>query len=277
MSDPRRPAGYDPNGPQWAQPTEPPADYHYSGMNPGMSPDVYPAYGNYYSYPSYVPPTTARPTEQLPPYWTQTQYPSPAPPPAEPPPPSPKSRRWLWLAAGGAVVLVIGLVLALVIAHGSSRDDTLVAPLPPMPESSPHVPLPRDETPPAWTPPTIPTPPRRTATATAEPAVPVVPPPAGGIPTTTQPAATENVVYSVTGPGRAISITYVDTGGVLQMEFNVVLPWTREVVLTPSASRAASVTVINVGRDINCSVTLNGTVTRQRTGSGLTICSSLGG
>lgn len=263
MSDPRRPAGYDPNGPHWAQPTEPPADYY---------PGVDPAYGNYYSYPSYIPPTTTRPTEPLPPYWTQTQYPPPVPRPAEPPPP--KSPRWLWLAAGAAVVFVICLVLALMIANGSSREDTLVAPLPPMPQPSPQVPLPTIEIP-TWTP-TAPTPPRRNPTITTEPTVPVVPPPIGEVPPTTQAAATETVVYNVSGVGRAISITYVDTGGMLQMEFNVVLPWSREVVLTPSASRAASVTVINVGREINCSITLNGTVTRQRTGSGLTICSSLG-
>ena len=35
---------------------------------------------------------------------------------------------------------------------------------------------------------------------------------------------TETVDYNVDGTGRAISITYVDTGGVLQTEFNVMLP-----------------------------------------------------
>ncbi len=269
MSDPRRPGEYDPNRSHWAQPTEAP-DYQYPGVDP--------AYGNYYSYPSYTPPTTQGPTEPLPPYWTQTQYPlsrypQPGPPPAESPPPEPKSPRWLWLVAGGAVVLVICLALALVIANGSSRDDTLVAPLPPMPESSPPVPLPTTGRTPAWTPTT----PRKTRPTTTEPTTTTVPPPIPAVPPTTESAATETVVYSVTGPGRAISITYVDTGGLLQMEFNVVLPWSRQVALSASTSRAASVTVINVGREISCSIALNGAVTRQRTGSGLTICSSLGG
>ena len=93
----------------------------------------------------------------------------------------------------------------------------------------------------------------------------------------TEEAATESVVYNVSGEGRAISITYVDTGGILQMEFNVALPWSREVSLSPSTVKAASVTVINVGRDISCSITLNGTQTEQRSGNGLTICSSIGG
>ena len=84
------------------------------------------------------------------------------------------------------------------------------------------------------------------------------------------------MVYSVTGEGRAISITYVDSGGVLQMEFNVVLPWSKEVTLAPPASNAASVTVLNVGRDVTCTVTVDGAQVRQRTGSGLTICAAAG-
>ena len=46
----------------------------------------------------------------------------------------------------------------------------------------------------------------------------------------------QTVVYNVTGDGRAISITYVDTGGMMQTEFNVVLPWSKEVSLPASAS-----------------------------------------
>jgi hypothetical protein len=63
---------------------------------------------------------------------------------------------------------------------------------------------------------------------------------------------------------------------VLQMEFNVVLPWTREVSLTAPASSAASVTVLNVGREVTCSVTVDGKQVRERTGTGLTICASIG-
>ena len=260
MSDPRRPEGYDPNRPQWSQPTE---------QLGSQYPPVDPAYGSPYSYPGYVPsapPPGPEPTQQLPPYWTQTQYQPPPPPPSEPPPGPPKSPRWLWVLAGAAVMLVVGLVIALVIANGSARDDTAVAPLPPMPEPSTTVPLPTT---------TRTTAPRTTTTTSPQTSAPTATSP-GSPTTTTDAAATETVVYNVTGEGRAISITYVDTGGMLQMEFNVVLPWSREVALSPSTAKAASVTVINVGREVGCSITLNGAQMQQRSGTGLTICSSVG-
>ena len=74
------------------------------------------------------------------------------------------------------------------------------------------------------------------------------------------------------GQGRAINITYVDTGGVMQTEFNVALPWSKEVSLSAPAKGSASVAVVNVGRDVTCSVSVNGTQIRQRSGRGLTIC-----
>lgn len=92
----------------------------------------------------------------------------------------------------------------------------------------------------------------------------------------TAPGETETVVYDVTGTGRAINITYVDTGSMMQTEFNVVLPWHKEVSLPKPAAQSASVTVINVGRDITCSVTINGVQVRSQTGTGLTICSGSG-
>ena len=84
------------------------------------------------------------------------------------------------------------------------------------------------------------------------------------------------MTYEVTGDGRAINITYVDTGSVLQTEFNVMLPWSKEVELPEPAEDSASVTVINVGREVTCTVTVNGLSVQQRTGSGLTICSATG-
>lgn len=253
MSDPRRPDGGEPNR-QWSQPTEP-----LGGRYPQYTD---PAYAGQYTYPSYVPPAVPNPTEPLPPYWTQSQYPPPtgaAPPP--PPPEPPKSPRWLWIVAAVAVLLVVGLVIALVIANGSSREDTVVAPLPPMLEPSLTTTAPTTTS-------RIPTTTSRTPTTTSMPGV--------GPTETTTPGATDDVVYSVTGDGRAISITYVDSGGVMQTEFNVVLPWTREVSLTAPASTAASVTILNVGREITCSVTVNGTQVRQRTGRGLTLCTAIG-
>ena len=81
-------------------------------------------------------------------------------------------------------------------------------------------------------------------------------------------AETETVVYDVTGTGRAINITYVDAGGVLQTEFNVMLPWSKEVQLTKPADRSASVSIINVGREISCSITLAGRQIRGAHGIG---------
>ena len=74
---------------------------------------------------------------------------------------------------------------------------------------------------------------RRRRTPSLRPLPPIVP-----VPTTTPPervrdtwARPRRVVYNVDGNGRAINITYVDTGGVLQTEFNVMLPWSKEVEL----------------------------------------------
>jgi hypothetical protein len=215
-------------------------------------------------YPPYVDPAYAG---QLPMYpnptaqWAQRPWPAGQPPPGRPPsgspvdggesgpPEPPRSPRWLWLVAGAAALLVVGLVIALMIVNGSAKKSTTVSPLPTMPG--------------ATAPTRIPTPtrlPPGPSTGTA--------PPSAGTPQT--------VVYSVTGQGRAISIAYIDTGGVLQTEFNVTLPWSKQISLTPPASTAASVTVVNIGEQITCSVTVDGTQVRQRTGTILTICAAAG-
>jgi hypothetical protein len=185
------------------------------------------------------------------------QYP-PEEPPQPPPPEGPKSPRWLWFVAGISVLMVIGLVIALVIVN-SSRQQTVVAPLPSMTE-------------PSFTTPTPTTSPR--------PTIPVFPlPTLPSTPSTTSPStpgATETVVYDVSGDGRAINITYVDTGGVLQTEFNVMLPWSKEVELAQPAEDSASVSIINVGREVSCSITVNGVQVQQRTRAGLTICTAAG-
>jgi hypothetical protein len=103
--------------------------------------------------------------------------------------------------------------------------------------------------------------------------VPTAPPPPTESPGS---GAAQTVVYSVTGEGRAISIAYIDTGGVLQTEFNVMLPWRKEVSLTSPASTAASVTVVNIGEQVTCSVSVDGEQVRQRTGTILTICAPAG-
>ena len=231
-----------------------------------------PAYASQAPYgPTYQAPATPAPTEQLPayspygydPYATGqygAQYP-PGEPPEPPSPEGPKAPRWLWLVAGIAVLMVIGLVIALVIVN-SSRQQTVFAPLPSMTEPSFTTPTP---------------------TSSPRPTIPVFPlPTLPGTPSTpgptgpSTPGATETVVYDVSGDGRAINITYVDTGGVLQTEFNVMLPWSKEVELAQPAEDSASVSIINVGREVNCSITVNGVQVQQRTGAGLTICTATG-
>jgi hypothetical protein len=222
-----------------------------------------PAYASQAPYgPTYQAPAAPAPTERLsyPPYsadpYATGQYGPPGEPPQ--PPEGPKSPRWLWIVAGLAVLTVIGLVIALVVVN-SSKQDVIVAPPPTMPEPSST---------------------RPTPTTTLRPTIPVFPlPTLPSGPSTSSPStpgATETVVYDVAGDGRAINITYVDTGGVLQTEFNVMLPWSKQVQLAQTAKNSASVSIINVGREVTCSISVNGVQVQQRTGSGLTICTAAG-
>jgi hypothetical protein len=253
MNDPRR---------QGSDPTQ-------SAGN-GYPPSTDPAYAGQYYGPGYgtpgygqgVPPNMQQPTEQLPSYWYQGGGP-PGNEPPEPPPGPPKSPKWLWIAAAVAVLLVVGLVIALVIVTSSARESTVVAPLPPL--SSETTTAPRATTlVPSTTRPTLPTTSREPGTA--------VPPPTN----TPSPTGTDAVVYTVSGDGRAINITYVDTGGIMQTEFNVMLPWSKEVSLASPARASASVAVVIVGRVVTCSVSVNGSSVRERTGRGLTICTGAG-
>jgi hypothetical protein len=242
-----------PNGAEPTDPLGPPYPGYPDPAYAGQSP-----YGPTYSAPAVPNPT--EPLTQYPAYGTGQygqygagQYPPGAAPPEPPPPERPGSPRWLWLLAAAAVVMVVGLVIALVIANGAARQQTVVAPLPAMTEPSFTTPEPT----PTTTPPSMPILPFPTLTPPTDSAT---------------PGDTEPVVYEVTGDGRAINITYVDTGSMMQTEFNVVLPWRKEVDLPKPAQESASVTVINVGRDVTCSVTVNGVQVREHTGAGLTIC-----
>ncbi|WNG85948.1 MmpS family transport accessory protein [Mycobacterium sp. ITM-2016-00317] len=226
-----------------------------------------PAYASQAPYGQpYQPPSAPQPTERLPAYspygydpYATGQYP-PQPPhsPGGEPPKDPKPPRWLWVVAGVAVLLVIGLVIALVIVK-SSEQQTVVAPLPAAPEPSF----------------TTQTPTTTSRTPTTRPSTPVLPAPTRPSTSPTEPTvpgATDAVVYTVAGTGRAINITYVDTGGLLQTEFNVMLPWSKEVALPQPAEESASISIINVGREVTCSITVDGAQLDQRTGAGLTIC-----
>jgi hypothetical protein len=227
-----------------------------------------PAYASQAPYgPTYQAPAVPPPTEQLPAYspygydpYATGQYGPPGGPPQPPEPEGPKSPRWLWIVAAVAVLTVIGLVIALVIVN-SSKQETVVAPLPSVPEPTSTKPTPTTTRPtvPVFPVPTVPSTPSTTGPSTPG-----------------TPGATETVVYDVSGDGRAINITYVDTGGVLQTEFNVMLPWSKEVQLAQPAEDSASVSIINVGREVSCSISVNGVQVQQRTGAGLTICTAVG-
>jgi hypothetical protein len=258
MNDPRRPDRFDPpypgSGPVVDYPAYADQDPYaptYGGQVPPWGPPP----------PRWAPnPNDTNPTRRLPAqYWSQDQPPPGGIPPegsTPPPPQGPRSPRWLWVVAAGAVLVVVALVVALVIANGSEKDQTAIEPLPPMPSPSSTLPLPTA---------------RSTPTPTAAPE----PPPTIGptLPSeTTSPGALQTVVYTVNGDGRAISISYIDTGNIIQTEFNVVLPWSKEVSLPKSTIHPANVTIVNIGHNVTCSVTVAGVQVRQRTGVGITIC-----
>ncbi|MGK2880830.1 MAG: MmpS family transport accessory protein [Mycobacterium sp.] len=219
-------------------------------------PNSYPAYSGY-SSSSHQP----NPTEQLPRDWAYaTQNPQPPPPPQSP---RSKTPKWLWVLAGAAVTLVIGLVGALVISGGS--DTTTNRQTPSVSADDPTF------TEPTTTP--TPTPTTRSTTTSPTPS-----PPADTstplLPTeTSSSGVTEAVQYEVTGEGRALNITYVGTDNVMQTDYNVSLPWSTEVTLEEPANEVASVVVVNVGREVSCSVSVAGVVVSSNTGSGVTVCS----
>jgi hypothetical protein len=233
----------------------PPADPAYADQAGPYAP----TYGGY--SPQWA--SSLNDTKQLPAYWQQQLPPSGELPQeglAPAPPGGPKSPRWLWIAAGAAVLLVVALVGALVLANDAIKTQTAVPPLPAMPEPSTQTTTPSTRT----------SPPSRTLR-------PAPPPSESLLPTeTTGPAVMQDVVYNVTGEGRALSIMYIGTGDVIQTEFNVALPWTKEVTLSKSAIHPANVTIVNFGHDVTCSITIDGVQVGQRAGGGLTICDARG-
>ncbi|WP_155918017.1 MULTISPECIES: MmpS family transport accessory protein [unclassified Mycolicibacterium] len=243
-------SGYPVNYPDPAYANQPPYQGSYPVV-PGPTPQAVPPAGS----------SVPNPTQQLPSYPpygydpnASGQYGAGSPPPGAPTPPEPDNhepRLWLWILAAVAVLVVLGLVIALVIANGS-RQETVLAPQPITPQ-------------PGFT--TSPTAPTRTSRAPRP-----IPAPTTAPPTATTPGPTETVTYEVTGEGRAINITYLDTGNMLQTEFNVALPWSKQVELAQPATETASVSVVNFGPEVACTVTVNGVQTQHRTGSGITIC-----
>jgi Mycobacterium membrane protein len=255
MTDPRRP--------EWLSASQEGSD----ASDPQDRPYVDPAYADQAPYaqtyagsaaqwaPSH---TEGNPTRELPAYWQEEQALSgelPRQGLTAPLPEGPKSPRWLWFLAGASVMLVVGLGIALFLANGALKTQTAVPPLPAMPESSST------------------TPSRSTAPSTSRHPRPL-PLPTGSPTETTGPAVVQSVVYNVAGDGRAISISYMDTGGVMQTEFNVALPWSKEVSLTKSSLHPPILTIINIGHNVTCTLTVAGVQVLQREGVGLTVCNA---
>jgi hypothetical protein len=248
MNDPRR-SEHTRSAQEWTeetrrirQPYPQYVDPAYSGQSSYSPP----------SYPGSAPNANANhPTDKIPQYWLHGQ-PPPDQPPEEPTPRRPKAPRWLWIAAAAAVLLVSALVIALVLANGTARKQNEV----------PALPLPSPSNPPS----SAPASPSPSASASA--------------PTSTESSepgnasAMQTVVYNVTGEGRAISITYVDDDGMMQTEFNVALPWSKEISLPASGNAKANITIINIGHDVTCSLTVDGVEVNERTGVGLTVCNT---
>lgn len=268
MNDPRRPELFSPplSG---SEPTDPRDRWYPPPVDPAYADEApfAPTYGMPFA-PWAPQPNQADATAQVPPYRQAHGQPPPGEVPPEgvgpPPPEGPKTPRWLWVAAGTAVLLVVGLVVALVVVNGALRTQTAVPPLLPMPEPSTWVPTPTTAPPtlsprsphPAPVPPTL------------EPETPSE--------TTGPPAAMQDVVYNVAGEGRALSIMYIAAGDLIQTEFNVALPWSKRVRLAKSPVHPASVTIVNFGHDVTCTVTVAGVQVSRRVGMGLTICDARG-
>lgn len=255
MTDPRRPGQPD-QARHGSEATQPRGDRYQAYSDPAYSGQV--PYSSSYGSAGRPPPSTeSNPTERLPQYWLEGQPPEwqhgQPPQGGSPRPERSKTPRWLWILAAAAVVLVIALVIALIIANGSAKKGTALPPLPAMPSSK----APASTT--------------TSASPTRAPSTTDTSAPSTTTGTNSASAA-ETVVYNVTGEGRAISISYVDNDGVMQVEFNVALPWSKEVSLPKQGTNRPNVAIVNIGHDVTCSLSVDGVQSRQRTGVGLTVC-----
>jgi hypothetical protein len=259
MNDPRRPEWFSPPQPGSGS-TEPQRYYNPPLTDPAYADQAPYAHTYGGQTPQWAPnPYQVHPTQELPRYWQQDQaqsHEAPGQDLASPPPEGPRTPRWLVVAAVAAVLLVVASVIALIIVNGANKTQTAVEPLPPMPTPSS----------------TLPTTTRHSRTPSAAPIPPTASSPSPLPTETTEPGAMQAVVYSVTGEGRAISISYMDAGDVVQTLFNVALPWSIEVNVAKSTAHPPILTIINIGHNVTCSVTVAGVQVRQRVGQGITIC-----
>jgi hypothetical protein len=240
-----------------SDPTTPYKDPYQAYTDPAYASGAH--LGPSYSTASIPPYPTS--TEPLPQYWTQSDPQTrPEPSPGLQPPEPPRAPPWLWAVSGFALATVLAIIAWLIFVNiNPSRQQTSI---PAMPRSTPT----RTPTP-----------------TTTQPIPPLFPFPLPNLPFPTAPTTTpsytgetEPVAYDVTGTGRAINITYIATGGVMQTEFNVQLPWHKDVDLPKPAKDAASVTVINAGRNITCRISIAGVQVQENTGALLTVCRPLG-
>ena len=200
--------------------------------------------------PCRIPPSSCRRTRltamtRMRPANTVPQYP-PGEPPQPPPPEGPKSPRWLWIVAAVAVLAVVGLVIALVIVN-SSRQQTRRRPAAVADRAELHH---------ADTPTTT----SRTTTIPVAPAADADRP--RRPPSPTAPGATETVVYDVDRrrPGhqhhlrrhRRRAADRVQRDAAVEQGSRAAQP----------AKDSASVSIINVGREVTCSITIDGVAVR---------------
>lgn len=177
----------------------------------------------------------------------------------------PAELRWRPVTAIlGAVVAVGAIATAVIINSGDSASTkATVAPAPQPVTSAPATtrssvppsaqPRPSGTPLPPETVTTVTTPSASpslapTGTPTAAPPLTLTPPPAALNPRT--------VVYSVTGSKQLldlVNIVYTDGNGYSQTEFNVSLPWTKAVILSPSVQNPSVVATSFYGR-LNCSI-----------------------
>lgn len=210
-----------------------------------------PAYASQaFEYPALGGTSQPHPTAVLP-----QQYGSYGPPPQDPEPPRRSNTFWLWVVGIGALVVIIALIITLfvLIQREDDRQPTVVA-----------TPSTRTQPTPAPTMPSLPSIPSFTI-----PPIPVNPPNNGSQ------AATESVVYEVGGTGYAFNITYFDATGSLQTEFNVKLPWRKEIKMSAQQVETAMVIGSDLSHEVSCTLMINGT--KKSTTSGkMATCSSVG-
>lgn len=174
----------------------------------------------------------------------------------DPEPPRRSTTFWLWVVGIGALVVIIALVIALIaLIQREDEQPPIVYQTPSTSTQPTGPPMPQM--------PSIPRVPSFTL-----PPLPVNPPTAGSQ------AATETVAYEVTGTGNAFNITYYDSTGSLQTEFNVALPWRKEIKVSVAQVENTMVIGSDLSHDLKCTLTVNGTPKSSNSGK-MALCNGV--